>query len=111
MSIYTNVNNDNLTRGQKWGSFGADLGYIAAKSAVTYFTGLGVGKIAVTAGTAAACASIGGTVLGATIGLTGAIFIGLGVAIVVGVIGTIAIIWLTDKLDDWWDNQKRKWLN
>ena len=110
-SAYDNYHNPNLTAGQKWASFGADVGYIGATSALAYGAGALVTKGSVALGTAAASYALGATIGGVTIGFTGAIAIGA-VVVVVGIVaGTILIAVVSDALDNWWEQKKEEWFS
>ena len=87
-SAYNNYMNPNLTTGQKWTSFGADVGYIAAKSGLSYLAGSLVTKGSVALGSAVACFLVGASIGGLTIGFGGAILIGGGVVVLGIVVGT-----------------------
>ena len=106
-SAINNYNNDNLTTGQKWASFGADAGYYVVKGGLSYAAGSLLTSGAVALGTAAGCAAI--TYLGA--GFLGASLIAGGIVAVAIVGGTILIAVLSDALDNWWEKKKEEWFN
>ncbi len=106
-SAINNYNNDNLTTGQKWSSFGADAGYYVAKTGLSYAAGSLLTSGAVALGTAAGCAAI--TYLGA--GFLGASLIAGGIVGIAIVGGTILIAVLSDALDNWWERKKEEWFN
>lgn len=110
-SAYNNYMNPNLTTGQKWASFGADVGYIAAKSGLSYLAGTLVTKGSVALGSAVACSLVGASIGGLTIGFGGAILIGGGVVVLGIVAGTILIAVVSDALDNWWEKKKEEWFN
>jgi hypothetical protein len=110
-SVYNNYTNSNLTAGQKWASFGADVGYIAVKAGASYLAGLGVTKGAVALGYAAMGATLGASVGGVTIGFVGAIAIGAGVVVLGIIAGTILIAVLSDAADNWWESKKEEWFS
>ena len=92
-SAYSNHMNTSLTPAQKWGSFLADVGYIAVSATLSYYAGTMVVKGAVWLGAA----------LGGTLG---------GVVVVVAIVaGTILIATISDKLDNWWEQKKGEWFN
>ncbi|MBR2722425.1 MAG: RHS repeat-associated core domain-containing protein [Clostridia bacterium] len=108
-SAYNNYNNSALSTGQKWASFGADLGYIGVTAAVSYGLGSLVTKASVALGTTAAGYALGATIGGVTIGFTGAIAIGAAVVVVGVVAGTILIAVLSNAIDNWWEQKKEEW--
>ena len=110
-SAYDNYHNPNLTAGQKWASFAADVGYIGATSALAYGAGALVTKGSVGLGTAVSGYMIGTTIAGVTIGFTGAIAIGAAVVVVGVVAGTILITVVSDALDNWWEQKKEEWFS
>ncbi|MBR3875514.1 MAG: RHS repeat-associated core domain-containing protein [Clostridia bacterium] len=110
VSAYDNYHNHNLTEGQKWASFVADLGYIGATSALAYGAGILVTKGSVALGTAVAGYTLGATIGGVTIGFAGAIAIGATVVVVGVVAGTILIAVVSDALDNLWEQKKEEWL-
>ena len=110
-STYNNYMNPNLTTGQKWASFGSDVGYIAAKSGLSYLAGSLVTKGSVALGSAVACSLVGASIGGLTIGFGGAILIGGGVVVLGIVAGTILIAVVSDALDNWWEKKKEEWFN
>ena len=69
----------------------------------TYYAGIGVGKAAVGLGIVAGGAAI--TYLG--VGFAGALAIGGGVAVVVGIAGAVAIYYLGELLDYGWSELKK----
>ena len=105
-SAINNYNNDNLTTGQKWASFGADAGYYVVKGALSYAAGSLLTSGAVALGTAAGCTAI---YFGA--GFFGASLIAGGIVAVPIVGGTILIAVLSDALDNWWKKKKEEWFN
>ncbi len=106
-SAINNYNNDNLTTGQKWASFGADVVYYGAKAGLSYAAGSLLTSGAVALGTAAGCAAI--TYLG--VGFLGASLIAGGIVGIAIVGGTILIAVLSDALDNWWEKKKEEWFN
>ena len=92
-SAYNNYMNPNLTSGQKWASFGLDVGYIAVTSYLSYKAGDLLAK--------------GAVVLGALVGgIPG------GIIVVVGIVaGTVLIAVISDALDNWWEEKKEEWFN
>ena len=111
VSAYNNYHNPNLTTGQKWASFFADVGYIGATSALAYGAGALVTKGSVALGTAAAGYALGATIGGVTIGFAGAIAIGAAVVVIGIVAGTILIAVVSDALDNWWEQKKEEWFS
>jgi hypothetical protein len=105
ISAYSNFNNNNLSKGQQWGSFFADVGYIGVKTTLAYIGGALLGKLAVVAGTAAGALAI--TTLG--LGFMGATVIAMGAAVIVGVAGAVIIILLSERSDKIWSCFKNKW--
>ena len=92
-SAYNNYMNPNLTAGQKWASFGSDVGYIAVTSYLSYKAGDLLAKGA------------GG--LGALVGGVPG-----GIIVVVGIVaGTVLIAVISDALDNWWEKKKEEWFN
>lgn len=110
-SAYNSYTNPNLTAGQKWACFGADVGYVAVKAGASYLAGLGVTKGAAALGYAATGATLGASVGGVTIGFVGAIAIGAGVVVLGVVAGTILIAVLSDAADNWWESKKEEWFS
>ncbi len=108
-SAYNNYNNSNLTAGQKWASFGADVGCISVTSALSYLGGSIVTKGSVALGTAIGTSLLGTSIGGVTIGFVGAISIGAVVVIVGIIVGTILITVVSNALDNWWDRKKEEW--
>jgi len=106
-SAINNYNNDNLTTGQKWASFGADAGYYIAKAGLSYSVGSLLTSGAVALGTAAGCAAI--TYLG--VGFLGASLIAGGIVGIAIIAGTTLIIVLFNALDNWWEKKKEEWFN
>ena len=106
-SAINNYNNDSLTTGQKWASFGADAGYYIAKAGLSYAAGSLVTSGAVALGTAAGCAAI--TYLG--VGFLGASLIAGGIVGIAIIAGTTLIIVLSNALDNWWEKKKEEWFN
>ena len=102
-SVYNNFNNPNYTMGEAFGASAMDAGYYTAKGVGTYYAGIGVGKAAVGLGIAAGGAAI--TYLG--VGFAGALAIGGGVAVVVGIAGAVAIYYLGELLDYGWSELKK----
>ena len=110
-SAYNNFNNSNLTAGQRWASFAADIGYIGITSSLSYVAGSLVTKGSVAIGTAVAGYALGSTVGSVTIGFAGAITIGAGVVVIGVVAGTILISVVSDALDNFWEKQKGEWFS
>lgn len=102
-SVYNNFANSNYTMGEAFGASAMDAGYYAVKGFGTYYAGIGVGKAAVGLGIAAEGAAI--TYLG--VGFAGALAIGGGVAVVVGIAGDVAIYYLGELLDYGWSKLKK----
>ena len=92
-SAYNNYMNPNLAAGQKWASFGSDVGYIAVTSYLFYIAGDLLAKGAVALG-ALVCGVLGGII------------------VVVGIVaGTVLIAVISDALDNWWEKKKEEWFN
>ncbi len=111
VSAYDSFNNSNLTTGQKWASFGADVGYIGVTSALSYGAGALVTKGSVALGTTVAGYALGATIGGVTIGFAGAMAIGAAVVVIGIVAGTVLIAVASNALDNWWDKQKEVWFS
>ena len=110
-SAYNNYHNPNLTTGQKWASFGADIGYIGITSALSYGAGTLVTKGAVALGTTVMGCALGTTIGGVTIGFAGAIAIGE-VVVVAGIVaGTILIAVVSNAIDNLWEQKKEEWIS
>lgn len=107
-SVYNDFTNPNYTTGEAFGASAMDAVYYAGKSLGTYWLGSKVGELAVTAGIAAGSATLGATVFGTTIGFVGALAIGGGVAVLVGIAGAVAIYYLGEWLDDGWNWLKKQ---
>ena len=98
-SIYNNFTNPNYTTGEAIGASFIDAAYYTGKGFGTYWLGGKVGELAVTAGIAAGSAAVGATIFGTTIGFLGAFAIGGGVAVLVGIAGSVAIYYLGEGAD------------
>lgn len=107
-SVYNNFTNPNYTTGEAFGASAMDAVYYAGKGFGTYWLGSKVGELAVTAGIAAGSAALGATVFGTTIGFVGALAIGGGVAVLVGIAGAVAIYYLGEWIDDGWEWLKKQ---
>ncbi|MGM9899393.1 MAG: RHS repeat-associated core domain-containing protein, partial [Bacilli bacterium] len=107
-SVYNNFNNPNYTTGEAIGASFMDAAYYTGKGLVTYWLGSKVGKLAVTAGIAAGSAALGATVFGTTIGFVGALAIGGGVAVLVGIAGAAVIYFLGECIDEGWELLKKQ---
>ena len=102
-SVYNNFTNPNYTPEEAIGASAMDAVYYTGKALGTYWLGSKVGKLAVTLGVAAGSAVLGTTVFGTTIGFVGALAIGGGVAVLVGIAGAVAIYFLGELLDEGWN--------
>ncbi len=102
-SVYNNFDNPNYTMREAFRASAMDAGYYIAKGIGTYHAGIGVGKAAVGLGIVAGGAAI--TYLG--VGFAGALAIGGGVAVVVGIAGAVAIYYLGELLDYGWSELKK----
>lgn len=85
-----------------------DAVYYTCKGLGTYLLGSKVGELAVTAGIAAGSAALGATIFGTTIGFFGALAIGCGVTVLVGIAGAVAIYYLGGVIDNVWERIKEK---
>ena len=102
-SAHNNFTNPNYTTGEALGATAMDAVYYTGKGIGTYYAGIGVGKAAVGLGIAVGGAAI--TYLG--VGFAGALAIGGGVAVVVGIVGAVAIYYLGELLDYGWSELKK----
>ncbi len=107
-SVYNNFTNPYYSISEVIGASAMDAAYYTAKGLGTYWLAKKVGDFAVTAGVAAGSAALGATVFGTTIGFVGALAIGGGVAVLVGIAGAVAIYYLGELIDNVWESVKKK---
>lgn len=81
-----------------------DAAYYTLKGLGTHYAGVVLGKAAVGLSVAAGCAAI--SYLG--VGIVGALAIGGGIAVLIGIAGAVAIYYLGEFLDGIWESFKEQ---
>jgi hypothetical protein len=98
-SVYNNFANPMYTTEEAIAASAMDAVYYGGKGCATYWLGNRIGALAVKGGVAAGCAVFGATIFGTTIGVVGAVAIGVGAAFAIAFTGAVAIYFLSEGVD------------